>query len=82
MRHSAEHVPGSYNIMLSAVLSTFAGWILPPEIDILLVASVKEEALVSLCSRSRDRRFELDGVLVIRQGYRALDCFCPDSRHD
>jgi glyoxylase-like metal-dependent hydrolase (beta-lactamase superfamily II)/rhodanese-related sulfurtransferase len=54
-----QHVPGSYNIELSAVLSTFAGWVLPPDKDILLVASSKEtvrEALVSL------RRVGLDRV--------------------
>lgn len=53
-----EHVPGSYNIMLSAILSTFAGWILPAEKDILLVASAKEqvqEALTALRRVGLDR---------------------------
>jgi hydroxyacylglutathione hydrolase len=53
-----EHVPGSYNIMLSAILSTFAGWILPAEKDILLMASSKEqvqEALTALRRVGLDR---------------------------
>lgn len=53
-----QHVPGSYSIMLSAILSTYAGWILPPDKDILLVASAKEqvqEALVSLHRVGLDR---------------------------
>jgi glyoxylase-like metal-dependent hydrolase (beta-lactamase superfamily II) len=54
-----QHIPGSYNIELSVIFSTFAGWILPPNKDILLVASSKEqvqEALLSL------RRVGLDRV--------------------
>jgi hydroxyacylglutathione hydrolase len=53
-----QHVPGAYSIMLSAILSTFAGWILPADKDILLVASAKEqyqEALVALRRAGLDR---------------------------
>ncbi len=48
-----QHVPGSYSIMLSAVLSTFAGWILPPDKDILLVASAKEQVQEALAALRR-----------------------------
>lgn len=32
------HVPGSYNIDYTGNLPTFAGWVLPPEMNVLLVA--------------------------------------------
>lgn len=60
-----QHVPGSYNIGLGVNLSTFAGWLLPPEKDILLVATSKDqvqEALVSL------RRVGLDRVKGFLKG--------------
>ena len=54
-----QHVPGSYNIELSVVLSTFAGWVLSPDKDILLVASAKETVQTALVSL---RRVGLDQV--------------------
>lgn len=60
-----QHVPGSYNIMLSTVFSTFAGWILPPDKDILLVASGKEQARDTLDAL---RRVGLDRVKGLLSG--------------
>lgn len=33
-----QHIPGSYHIDINSNFSTFAGWILPPDKDILLVS--------------------------------------------
>ena len=32
------HIPGSYHVDLAMNFSTYAGWVLPPDRDILLVA--------------------------------------------
>ncbi|MDQ7779386.1 MAG: rhodanese-like domain-containing protein [Planctomycetota bacterium] len=39
-----QHVPGSYNIDSGGNFATFAGWVLPPGKDILLVSNTDEEA--------------------------------------
>jgi hydroxyacylglutathione hydrolase len=39
-----QHVPGAYHIDLAGNFSTFAGWVLPPDRRILLVAEKPEEA--------------------------------------
>ncbi len=39
-----QHVPGAFNIDVSGNFSTFAGWVLPPDQDILLVGGSGEEA--------------------------------------
>ncbi|MDD3407662.1 MAG: rhodanese-like domain-containing protein [Methanomicrobium sp.] len=39
-----QHIPGSYHIDVSGNFSTFAGWILPPDKDILLVTNNPEKA--------------------------------------
>jgi rhodanese-related sulfurtransferase len=52
------HVPGSYHIDFGSNFSTFAGWILPPDRDILLVAETRpqaEEACVQLRRVGHDR---------------------------
>lgn len=38
------HVPGAYHIDFGSNFSTFAGWILPPDTTILLVAETPEQA--------------------------------------
>ncbi|MHB8057993.1 MAG: rhodanese-like domain-containing protein [Desulfuromonadaceae bacterium] len=38
-----QHVPGSYHIDLGGNFATFAGWVLPPEHKILLVADQADE---------------------------------------
>jgi hydroxyacylglutathione hydrolase len=38
-----QHVMGSYHIDLTSNFSTFAGWILPPEAEILLVADHRDQ---------------------------------------
>lgn len=39
-----QHVPGSYHIDLAGNFATFAGWVLPPDADILLVTDSCEQA--------------------------------------
>lgn len=39
-----QHVPGAYHIDFSGNFATFAGWILPPEKDILIVGDSFEQA--------------------------------------
>ncbi|MDE4908780.1 MBL fold metallo-hydrolase [Methanogenium marinum] len=39
-----QHIPGSYHIDMGANFSTFAGWVLPPDKDILLVTDNPEQA--------------------------------------
>jgi glyoxylase-like metal-dependent hydrolase (beta-lactamase superfamily II)/rhodanese-related sulfurtransferase len=41
---AAQHVPGSWSIDFTGNLPTFAGWVTPPDRDILLVATDPEEA--------------------------------------
>jgi rhodanese-related sulfurtransferase len=40
----AQHVPGSYHIDMAGNFATFAGWILPPDREILLLAESGEQA--------------------------------------
>ncbi|MBN1664558.1 MAG: MBL fold metallo-hydrolase [Deltaproteobacteria bacterium] len=42
---AALHIPGAWHIDLSGNFPTFAGWVLPPDQDLLLVADDYEEAL-------------------------------------
>lgn len=39
-----NHVPGAYHIDVSGNFATFAGWVLPPEANILLVSNNEDEA--------------------------------------
>ena len=58
------HVPGSYHVDLAMNFSTYAGWVLPPDRDILLVADTPGEAREAVV---RLRRVGLDravGYLV------------------
>ncbi len=41
---AAQHVPGAWSIDFTGNLPTFAGWVTPPDRDILLVATGPEEA--------------------------------------
>lgn len=41
---AAQHVPGCWSIDFTGNLPTFAGWVAPPDRDILLVATDPEEA--------------------------------------
>lgn len=60
-----QHVPGSYNIVRSTTFSTFAGWILPPDKDILLVSPDKEQVREAL---KELRRVGLDRVKGVLSG--------------
>ncbi|MBP2132666.1 glyoxylase-like metal-dependent hydrolase (beta-lactamase superfamily II)/rhodanese-related sulfurtransferase [Methanomicrobium sp. W14] len=42
-RYGGNHIPGSYNIYMNGNFSTFAGWVIPPDKDILLVTQTNEE---------------------------------------
>jgi glyoxylase-like metal-dependent hydrolase (beta-lactamase superfamily II)/rhodanese-related sulfurtransferase len=60
-----QHIPGAYNIDLGGNFATFAGWILPPDKDLLLVSDPP--------ARSRDavtwlRRVGLDDVVGALDG--------------
>ena len=60
-----HHIPGSWHIDMSGNLSTFAGWVLPPEKDVLLVTDNQqqaEEAVVML------RRVGLDHAVGYLDG--------------
>lgn len=60
-----QHIPGAYHIDLRGNFSTFAGWILPPDKDILLVVDQREqteEAIVQL------RRVGLDQTIGYLEG--------------
>lgn len=60
-----QHVPGSYHIDLAGNFSTFAGWVLPPEKEVLIVAGSQaeaEEAVVML------RRVGLDHAVGYLDG--------------
>lgn len=37
--YGGQHIPGSFHIDLGGNFATFAGWVLPPDADILLVAN-------------------------------------------
>ena len=53
-----QHIPGSYHIDINGNFSTFAGWILPPDKDVLLVTDdprQAEEAVVLLRRVGIDR---------------------------
>jgi len=42
--YSGQHVPGAYHIDLGGNFATFAGWVLPPGVSILLVVGGETEA--------------------------------------
>ena len=60
-----QHVPGAYHIDFGGNFSTFAGWVLPPDADILLASQSpiqSEEAVVHLRRVGLDRTIGyLDG---------------------
>ncbi|MBN2183762.1 MAG: MBL fold metallo-hydrolase [Candidatus Krumholzibacteriota bacterium] len=55
----SQHIPGSLHIDFGGNFPTFAGWVLPPESDILLVAYNYEEALGA---RTWARRVGIDNI--------------------
>lgn len=60
-----QHIPGSYHIDINGNFSTFAGWVLPPDKDILLVTDnpkQAEDAVVML------RRVGLDHAVGYLEG--------------
>ncbi|MGM0771216.1 MAG: MBL fold metallo-hydrolase [Halobacteriota archaeon] len=60
-----RHIPGAYSIDLKSNFATFSGWLLPPEMNILIVADSSEtasEALVWL------HRVDLDRVIGFLEG--------------
>ena len=60
-----QHVPGSYHIDIRGNFATFAGWILPPDQDILLVSMSPEEAAEATVWL---RRVGLDRVVGFLKG--------------
>jgi len=59
------HVPGAYHIDAGGNFSTFAGWILPPEAEILLVAASESQAAQAAVML---RRVGLDRVTGVLHG--------------
>ena len=53
------HIPGAYHVVSGAMFSTFAGWVLPPDKPILLVAE-SDDHIPALTARLR--RVGLDNV--------------------
>jgi len=73
------HVPGSYHVDLAMDFSTYAGWVLPPDRDILLVAdspAQAREAVVRLHRVGLDRAV---GYLVGGTHAWALAGYSTDS---
>ncbi len=63
--YGGHHIPGSYHIDMAGNFPTFAGWVLPPDINLLLVSensSQAEEARVWL------RRVGLDRTVGFLEG--------------
>jgi glyoxylase-like metal-dependent hydrolase (beta-lactamase superfamily II)/rhodanese-related sulfurtransferase len=42
--YAGQHIPGSYSLDFGGNFATFAGWVLPPDKSILLVAQSREQA--------------------------------------
>jgi glyoxylase-like metal-dependent hydrolase (beta-lactamase superfamily II)/rhodanese-related sulfurtransferase len=60
-----QHIPGAYHIDFGGNFSTFAGWVLPADVDILLVSlspSQTEDAVIQL------RRVGLDRTIGYLEG--------------
>jgi len=58
-----QHIPGAYNIDLASNFSTFAGWLLPPDREILLVASHSESAQEAAIQLRRVGHDQIAGYL-------------------
>jgi glyoxylase-like metal-dependent hydrolase (beta-lactamase superfamily II)/rhodanese-related sulfurtransferase len=61
----SQHVPGAWHIALNGNFPTFAGWVLPPEKDILLVAGDDQDASQA---NLWARRVGLDRVVAYLEG--------------
>lgn len=60
-----QHIPGSYHIDFASNFSTFAGWVLPPDRDILLVSDDPEKTRKATLML---RRVGLDRVIGYLEG--------------
>ncbi|TAJ44077.1 MBL fold metallo-hydrolase [Methanofollis fontis] len=60
-----QHIPGSYHIDLAGNFSTFAGWVLPPDKDILLVTDSPAQAREAVTML---RRVGLDRTIGYLEG--------------
>lgn len=58
------HVPGAYHLDVSGNFSTFAGWILPPDQDILLVGDSPEQAKLAAVLLRRVGHDRVVGMLA------------------
>ncbi|MDD4898299.1 MAG: MBL fold metallo-hydrolase [Methanocellales archaeon] len=61
----SQHVPGSYNIDIGGNFATFAGWVLPPDKNILLVTTIYDQALNAVI---RLHRVGLDRIMGYLDG--------------
>lgn len=63
-----QHIPGSYHIDISGNFPTNAGWVLPPEKDILLVTEIPVEAREAREAVTYLRRVGLDRAIGYLEG--------------
>lgn len=63
--YAGHHIPGSYHNDLNGNFATFAGWILPPDRDILLIADDEQQALEA---RSWLQKVGLDRTIGYLEG--------------
>ncbi len=62
---AGQHIPGAWHLDLNGNLPTFAGWVLPPDRDILLVADDYKKALESI---TWARRVGMDRIVGYLDG--------------
>jgi len=43
-RYGGHHIPGSYHVDIGGNFATFSGWVVPPNVDVLLVSSDEAQA--------------------------------------
>lgn len=63
-----QHIPGSYHIDIEGNFPTFAGWVLPPEKEILLVTDSPVEAREAREAVTHLRRVGLDHAIGYLEG--------------
>ncbi|MFO7651012.1 MAG: MBL fold metallo-hydrolase [bacterium] len=62
---AGQHIPGVWHLDLNSNFPTFAGWVLPPDKDILLIADDHEKALEA---NTWARRVGLDRIVAYLDG--------------
>jgi len=63
--YAGQHIPGAWHLDLNGNFPTFAGWVLPPEKDVLLVADGYDKALEAI---TWARRVGVDRIVGYLEG--------------